>query len=45
MWAIDLDDGTLIEALGENLGREKSSVFPDVPINLPDLGTDWPDEL
>lgn len=27
VWAIDLDDGTLINALGSNLGRKKFTVF------------------
>jgi len=27
VWAIDLDDGTLINALGSGLSRNKSSVF------------------
>ncbi|KAH7117368.1 glycoside hydrolase superfamily, partial [Dactylonectria macrodidyma] len=27
VWAIDLDDGTLIEALGESIARNKSEVF------------------
>jgi hypothetical protein len=29
IWAIDLDDGTLIDALGSNLKREKSPVYED----------------
>ncbi|KAK4465900.1 glycoside hydrolase superfamily [Cladorrhinum samala] len=27
VWAVDLDDGTMIEALGSNLGREKKRVW------------------
>ena len=27
VWAIDLDDGTLLDALGGNLGREKARIF------------------
>lgn len=27
VWAIDLDDGTLIDALGSNLSRPKASVY------------------
>lgn len=46
IWAIDLDDGTLIDALGSNLGRDKDSILPDRPYYLPDFGTDWDkDEL
>lgn len=26
VWAIDLDDGTLIDALGENIKRPKESI-------------------
>lgn len=26
VWAIDLDDGTLIDALGENIGRRKEEI-------------------
>ncbi|KAK8076337.1 hypothetical protein PG994_003609 [Apiospora phragmitis] len=29
IWAIDLDDGTLINALGSNLSRKKASVLPE----------------
>ncbi len=28
VWAIDLDDGTLIGALGSNLNRPKATVYP-----------------
>ena len=46
VWAIDLDDGTLINALGANMGRHKKDVPPDAPLwGGPDLGTGWPDEL
>ena len=27
VWAVDLDDGTLINALGSNLSRRKASVY------------------
>lgn len=27
VWAIDLDDGTLIKALGENIGRNEARLF------------------
>lgn len=29
IWAIDLDDGTLIDALGSNMERGKREVFND----------------
>lgn len=38
VWAIDLDDGTLINALGKNLNRDKSRVFPNY-IPVCNLGT------
>jgi chitinase len=45
VWAIDLDDGTLINSLGANMGRPKSFVSPEAPPMGSDLGTGWPDEL
>lgn len=30
VWAIDLDDGSLVDALGESLGRPKSLKLPEV---------------
>ena len=27
VWAIDLDDGTMIDALGKNLGRKKEEII------------------
>ena len=27
VWAVDLDDGTLIEALGSNLNRPKAEIY------------------
>ncbi|KXX73815.1 Killer toxin subunits alpha/beta [Madurella mycetomatis] len=44
VWAIDLDDGTLIDALAENLSRNKSIVLEDLPRLLPDLGTSFPSD-
>lgn len=32
VWAIDLDDGTLIDALGESLGRVKKPKIPEFPL-------------
>ena len=39
MWAIDLDDGTLIDALSESIGRPKQSIIEDWPLVFPCLGT------
>lgn len=38
IWAIDLDDGTLIEDLGKNLNRKKSHVYGPLPDMLPCYG-------
>ncbi|KAK4143425.1 glycoside hydrolase superfamily [Dichotomopilus funicola] len=43
IWAIDLDDGTLINALGSDLSRPKS-VLGQRPPSIPDFETHW-DEL
>ncbi|EEU37423.1 uncharacterized protein NECHADRAFT_51570 [Fusarium vanettenii 77-13-4] len=40
VWAIDLDDGTLIKALGQGLSRKESDVFP-VPKVVNCFGTVW----
>lgn len=46
VWAIDLDDGTLIDALGENIGRPKQDTIDEWPLVFPCLGTEQPkDEL
>jgi hypothetical protein len=35
VWAIDLDDGPLIEALGSGMQRAKAEVYPKVkPIDI-----------
>lgn len=41
IWAIDLDDGTLIDALGANLGRMKLGDTGQQPLFGPDLGSGW----
>lgn len=41
VWAIDLDDGTLINALGSNMARPKAEIYPDIPYYTPDFGTSW----
>jgi hypothetical protein len=47
-WAIDLDDGTTIDALGSDLSRPKSPVFDpallDPNANSTDLGTNYGDK-
>ena len=45
IWAIDLDDGTLIDSLGANMGRPKKKIPPQPSLWGPDLGDGWPDEL
>lgn len=43
VWAIDLDDGTLIGDLGENLNRTKSEDLGDDPPYVPCFGSSgWP---
>jgi chitinase len=41
IWAIDLDDGTLINALGSNLDRKKDEVYSNRKYFIPDFGTSW----
>ncbi|KAK3292952.1 glycoside hydrolase superfamily [Chaetomium fimeti] len=43
VWAIDLDDGTLINALGSDLSRPKNELTKRPP-SIPDFETEW-DEL
>ncbi len=45
VWAIDLDDGSLIDSLGSNMGRPKKKIAPDAPLGGPDLGTGRMKEL
>jgi chitinase len=46
VWAVDLDDGTLIKALGSNMQRKKSVLLDDVPNPIPHLDPIAPhDEL
>jgi chitinase len=44
VWAVDLDDGTLIEALGSNLNRPKAEIYEPRILEC-NLGTDSHDEL
>jgi len=39
VWAVDLDDGTLINALGANLNRKKAMVFNDTGPGMCTFGT------
>lgn len=46
IWAIDLDDGTLIEALGEGIKRKKSTINePQKAVNCFGTGNLGKDEL
>jgi hypothetical protein len=47
IWAVDLDDGTYINALGEGFDRAKKNVLPDPGFwALSDMGSDMlPGEL
>lgn len=40
VWAIDLDDGTLLEALGANISRNKTQILPYPRASVPDWW--WP---
>jgi chitinase len=44
VWAIDLDDGTLIDALGSNMGRPKADVY-NVTYYVADVGIYSPQDL
>lgn len=39
IWAIDLDDGSLIDSLGSNMGRQKKKIAKEAPLGGTDLGT------
>lgn len=41
-WAIDLDDGTLINSLGAGLNRNKSIELPEMHGFPPCFGSTWP---
>lgn len=43
VWAIDLDDGTLLNALGSVSSRPKESLLKDLPSVIPDFDSPWPD--
>lgn len=45
VWAVDLDDGSLIDSLGANMGRKKKNTYPEASLGGTDLGTGRSDEL
>lgn len=44
VWAIDLDDGSLIEALGSGLSTPKATVRSGETRSIPCLDSDWQEE-
>ncbi|KAE8352807.1 glycoside hydrolase superfamily [Aspergillus coremiiformis] len=45
VWAIDLDDGTLVEALGKVMDKEKEQLIRKPPNPIPCFGTPWPKNM
>lgn len=41
MWAIDLDDGSLLKALTSVSTKKKMDVIPEGDFDTPDFGTNW----
>jgi hypothetical protein len=41
VWAIDLDDGSLLEALTSVSTKKKEEVLPELDFDTPDFGTNW----
>lgn len=41
IWAIDLDDGSLLAALSSVSTKKKEDVLPDLDFDTPDFGTNW----
>jgi chitinase len=41
VWAIDLDDGSLLEALASVSSKKKSEILPELDFDIPDFGTNW----
>ncbi|KAF7592768.1 hypothetical protein BBP40_012526 [Aspergillus hancockii] len=41
VWAVDLDDGALIDTLGMALGKEKGWIGDGKYVNIPCFGADW----
>lgn len=41
IWAIDLDDGSLLSALTSVSTKKKEEVLPELDFETPDFGTTW----
>jgi chitinase len=41
VWAIDLDDGSLLKALTSVSTKKKEEVLPELDFDTPDFGTNW----
>lgn len=41
VWAIDLDDGSLLAALSSVSTKKKEEVLPELDFDTPDFGTNW----
>lgn len=41
VWAIDLDDGSLLAALSSVSTKKKEEVLPELDFDEPDFGTNW----
>jgi chitinase len=41
VWAIDLDDGSLLKALASVSTKKKEEVLPNLDFDTPDFGTNW----
>lgn len=41
IWAIDLDDGSLLGALTSVSTKKKEEVLPELDFDTPDFGTTW----
>lgn len=41
VWAIDLDDGSLLAALSSVSTKKKEEVLPALDFDTPDFGTNW----
>jgi chitinase len=41
VWAIDLDDGSLLAALTSVSTKKKEEVLPNLDFDTPDFGTNW----
>jgi chitinase len=41
IWAIDLDDGSLLKALSSVSTKKKEDVLPESDFDMPDFGTNW----